>query len=342
MAPSDTLQSPDSQQVRPPRPQGWWAPQIERARIARLLRKRDTPGLLFFSTWLVSTGLTTWLLLTTWGTVWVAPALILHGAVLSFAYAASHEGAHGTAFQTPWLNEVVFYLTSFVFGEEPMYRRYSHGRHHLATWYPGFDSQMPYRNPMSRWLWLRETLAIIAPFIGIGQMMRHARGMLNSDERSFVPADRVRQLVWGSRLFLAGYGLILASPLVLHSAFVLVAFFGGRLAGGWVVQLFINSQHMCMSEAVPDHRFSTRSLICLPPTRVLYWNMNFHIEHHLYPGVPFHALAELNGLIKHELPAPTRGAVAANLEILRVIGRQAQDPSWVSQPRFELQQVATR
>jgi len=340
MIASDTLRSSNSKQARPPRPQEWWAPNIERAPLSRLLRKRDVPGLLFFSAWLILTGVTTWLLATTWGTAWMAPALVLHGAVLSFAYAASHEGAHGTAFQTPWLNEAVFYVTSFVFGEEPMYRRYSHGRHHLATWYAGFDSQMPYRNPMSRQLWLRETLAIIGPCTGIMQMVRHARGLLNNDELSFVPAARVRQLVWGARCFLIGYGLILASPLVLHSAFLPVAFFGARLAGGWVVQLFINSQHMCMSEAVPDHRFCTRSLACTLPTRVLYWNMNFHIEHHLYPGVPFHALPKLNQLIREQLPVPTRGAVGANLEILRVIARQAQDPAWVSRPRFELQQVA--
>ena len=172
MVASDTLPNSDPQQARPPRPQGWWAPKLERARIAQLLRKRDTPGLMFFSAWLVSTGITTWLLASTWGTIWVAPALVLHGSVLSFAYAASHEGAHGTAFRTRWVNEAVFYITSFVFGEEPMYRRYSHGRHHVATWYPGFDSQMPYRNPMSRSLWLREMLAIAAPFIGLKVMIR--------------------------------------------------------------------------------------------------------------------------------------------------------------------------
>lgn len=331
---SDTLKNTDTPQVRPPRPQQWWAPQIDRAHVVRLLRKRDAPALLFFLAWAISTGIATWLLAIAWGSIWTAPALVLEGAVLSFAYAASHEGAHGTAFRTPWLNEALFYVTSFVFGEEPMYRRYAHGRHHSATWYPGFDSQMAYRNPISRQLWVRETLAIAGPWARLKEMIRHARGLLNEDERSFVPAARIRQLVWGARAFLAAYVLILASPLALHTAFVPVAFFGGRLAGGWAVQLFINSQHMCMSEAVPDHRFSTRSLGCALPTRVLYWNMNFHVEHHLYPGIPFHALPELNRLIRHELPEPARGAIGANLEILRVIGRQTEDPTSVSRPRI--------
>jgi fatty acid desaturase len=339
MGSSHSAQPDVSTNARPPGPTGWWAPKLERATVQRLLRKRDLPGVLFFMVWLAIVAATTWLLAIVWGSLWVLPVLVLHGAVLSFAYAASHEGAHGTAFKTTWLNEAVFYLTSFIFGEEPMYRRYSHGRHHSATWYPGYDSQMPYQNPMTRRAYLRETLALTAPFIGIAQMFRHATGSLTDAERSFVPAAKVKQLVWGARLFLIGYAGVFVLSILLRSAFPLVAFFAARLAGGWVVQLFINSQHMCMSEAMPDHRFSTRSLACSPPTRVLYWNMNFHIEHHLYPGVPFHALPSVNRLVRDELPLPTRGAWAANVEILRVIHRQADDPACVARPSFALQRA---
>jgi fatty acid desaturase len=261
--------------------------------------------------------------------------LIGHGAVLSFAYAASHEGAHGTAFKTTWLNDAVFYFTSFIFGEEPMYRRYSHGRHHSATWFPGFDSQMPYQNPVTLRTYLRETLALAAPCAALMQMLRHAKGYLTDAERSFVPEKKVRQLIWGSRVFLLGYASLFGVSIMNRSAFLLVATVGARLAGGWVVQAFINSQHMCMSEAIADHRFSTRSLACSLPVRILYWNMNFHVEHHLYPGVPFHALPAVNRLVKAELPVPSRGVLRANLEILRVIFRQAIDPQCVARPSFQ-------
>jgi fatty acid desaturase len=320
--------------VAPPRPQNWWAPKLERPRVQQLLRRRDLPGLVFLLVWFALLALTTWALWAAWATAWVVPALVVHGIVLSFAYAISHEGAHGTAFRSLWLNEWVFYLTSFIFGEEPMYRRYSHGRHHAATWYPGFDSQMPYRNPMSLRAYVRETLALQAPFAGIAQMFRHARGRLTQDELEFVPAAKVSRLIWGARSFLLGYAAVFAIAFATRSAFLPVAFFGARLAGGWAVQLFINSQHMCMSEAVPDHRYSTRSLACPLFVRLLYWNMNFHIEHHLYPGVPFHALPEVNRLVRHELPQPTRGAIRANLEILRVIREQVSDPASVAHPIF--------
>jgi fatty acid desaturase len=320
--------------ITPPRPHAWWSPKLERARVQQLLRRRDLPGIAFLAVWLVALAVTTWTLALAWGSWCMAPVLVVHGAVLSFAYAISHEAAHGTAFRSLWLNECVFYLTSFIFGEEPMYRRYSHGRHHAATWYPGFDSQMPYRNPITLRAYVRETLALQALLAGVAQMFRHARGHLTPDEREFVPVAKVSRLVWGARCFLIGYGTVFGIALVTRSAFLPVAFFGARLAGGWIVQLFINSQHMCMSEAVPDHRYSTRSLECALPIRMLYWNMNFHVEHHLYPGVPFHALPEVNRLVMRELPQPTRGAVRANLEILRVIRKQARDPASVARPVF--------
>jgi fatty acid desaturase len=319
---------------RPPRPQGWWSPDLERAALSLLLRKRDVPGLLSVAVWLAALAGTTTLLAATWGTGWAVPVTVLHGAVLSFSYAASHECAHGTAFRSTWLNEAVFYLTSFLFGEEPMYRRYTHGRHHMATWYPGFDIQMPYRNPIALRAYLRETLAFTGMVEAIKLTVRLARGRLTDEEASFIPAAKLTQMKWGARAFLLGDLAILAIALATHSWFIIVAIPVARLAGGWIVQLFINSQHMCMSEAVPDHRYSTRSLDCWLPTRLLYWNMNYHIEHHLYPGVPFHALPRINELIRNQLPRPARGVLAANREILAVARRQTRDASHTAQPRF--------
>jgi fatty acid desaturase len=56
--------------------------------------------------------------------------------------------------------------------------------------------------------------------------------------------------------------------------------------------------------------------------------MNYHIEHHLYPAVPFHALPKLNDQIRNELPTPAHGVLTANIEILSAIARQARDPQF--------------
>ena len=29
-----------------------------------------------------------------------------------------------------------------------------------------------------------------------------------------------------------------------------------------------------------------------PVSRFIYWNMNYHVEHHMFPMVPYHALPQ--------------------------------------------------
>ena len=35
-----------------------------------------------------------------------------------------------------------------------------------------------------------------------------------------------------------------------------------------------------------------------PISRFIYWNMNYHVEHHMFPMVPYHALPRLHEMIK--------------------------------------------
>jgi fatty acid desaturase len=43
-----------------------------------------------------------------------------------------------------------------------------------------------------------------------------------------------------------------------------------------------------------------------PVSRFIYWNMNYHVEHHMFPMVPYHALPRLHATIKDDLPPPNR------------------------------------
>ena len=40
--------------------------------------------------------------------------------------------------------------------------------------------------------------------------------------------------------------------------------------------------------------------------RYLYWNMGYHIEHHMFPMVPYHNLPKLHALVKDDMPAPVQ------------------------------------
>jgi fatty acid desaturase len=62
--------------------------------------------------------------------------------------------------------------------------------------------------------------------------------------------------------------------------------------------------------------------------RFLYWNMNFHIEHHMFPMVPYHALPALHEELRADMPEPSPGLIAAFREILPALRRQMRDPEY--------------
>jgi fatty acid desaturase len=144
----------------------------------------------------------------------------------------------------------------------------------------------------------------------------------------FLPPPEVRKAIINSRLMSACYAALLIGGIVFQSSWPFILYFIPRFLGGCLVTLYINTQHMCMAEDIYDHRQTTRSIKAGWIERRLYWNMNYHIEHHLYPAVPFHALPELSKSIGHQLPPPLGGVIAANADILRAISRQRTEPGF--------------
>jgi fatty acid desaturase len=64
-----------------------------------------------------------------------------------------------------------------------------------------------------------------------------------------------------------------------------------------------------------------------PVSRWIYWNMNYHVEHHMFPMVPYHALPRLHDLIKDDLPPANPSMIHAYREMIAALWRQRRDPS---------------
>ena len=305
----------------------WWEPRIDRAVLKGLMRRSDWPGLTFLGVWvglLLVTGLAIHFSRGTW---WVVPAVIAYGVVLGFAYAPSHECAHGTAFRTRWLNEAVMWLSSFIWGESPTHRRFAHSHHHSYTWHWKVDAQMGYSNPVSLRTYLGDVIGLVEFWPRLKLTLRHASGRILERERVYLPATEVPKVVRVARVLLAGYLALLAWAVLGQTWVPLLYFFIPRFAGAFGVFSYITTQHMAMNQNVYDHRQNSRSMTNSWLSRMLYWNMNYHIEHHLYPSVPFHALPALNAAIRDQLPDPSPGLLAAHEEILRTIAAQRRDPA---------------
>jgi hypothetical protein len=60
---------------------------------------------------------------------------------------------------------------------------------------------------------------------------------------------------------------------------------------------------MRAAENVLDHRLNCRTVYMNAFNRYMYWNMNYHLEHHMFPLVPYHNLPKLTN---HQSRLPKR------------------------------------
>ena len=77
--------------------------------------------------------------------------------------------------------------------------------------------------------------------------------------------------------------------------------------GAWLMPIYGQTQHAGLAENVLDHRLNCRTVYMNPINRYIYWNMNYHLEHHMFPLVPYHNLPKLHELVKADMPQPYTG-----------------------------------
>jgi Na+-transporting NADH:ubiquinone oxidoreductase subunit F len=68
---------------------------------------------------------------------------------------------------------------------------------------------------------------------------------------------------------------------------------------------------------VLDHRLNCRTVYMNWIHRYLYWNMNYHVEHHMFPLVPYHALPRLHAAVKDDCATPYPSLFSAWREIVQ-------------------------
>jgi fatty acid desaturase len=129
--------------------------------------------------------------------------------------------------------------------------------------------------------------------------------------------------VWG-----AIFAVTIATAIATGSFLLLMLIGLPRLYGAWHHVLTGILQHAGLAEDVLDHRLNSRTVHMNPVSRFIYWNMNYHIEHHMFPMVPYHALPKLHALVKHDLPAPSRSMWDAYKEVIGALRIQRRNPAW--------------
>lgn len=331
----------------------WYRSAIDPKRFRELSSRSDLKG------WIQAGGhlgifiLTGTLVYLSWAQqAWVAfiIALFLHGTVASFfSGTAPHELGHGTVFRTKWLNKVFLYLFSLLSWWDPFDYASSHTYHHRYTLHPEGDREnlLPLHPSVGKTFLLQmftvNLLTQPGRTFGKGGLISTvyvtilgAFGKVGSEK---VPSiewlkalhedqpEQFNKSIWWSRALLAFHGSIIVIALITGLwVLPLILTFSGFIAN-WLAYFVALPQHCGLRENVSDFRKSTRTITLNPVAEFLYWHMNWHIEHHMYAGVPCYNLKKLHMEVREDMPAP-RTLTGAWREMLEIWQRQQAEPEY--------------
>ena len=131
-----------------------------------------------------------------------------------------------------------------------------------------------------------------------------------------------------ARIWTAIYVATIAVAIGMGSLLPLMLIGLPRLYGAWHHVMTGLLQHGGLADNVTDHRLNSRTVLMNPVSRFIYWNMNYHIEHHMFPMVPYHALPRLHEMIKHDLPKPNSSIIDGYREMIPAFLRQLRNEDY--------------
>ncbi len=308
----------------------WYAAPIPRAKIKELMKRSDGPAirdtLIWFACFFITAGIAIYF----YPSLWSIPFFLAYGVLYgSSTDSRWHECGHGTAFKTRWMNDVVYHIACFMIMRPPTVWRWSHTRHHTDTIIVGRDPEIAIKRPTKIW-------EVIGGYFSVGQtkaaiksLFIHAAGRLTDEELTYVPEMERSRVYFVARIWLAIHLSVIALAVYLQS-FLPVLLVGPLpcMYGAWVYVMTGITQHGGLAEDVLDHRLNSRTVLMNPVLRFIYWNMNYHVEHHMFPMVPYHQLPKLYEEMRpYTLPANT-SVIDAYREIIPALLKQIKDPTY--------------
>ena len=323
----------------------WYHCPIDREKLVELTQKKNllplahTTGQLLLS---AATGLTVYLCwkYTVWP-FWMIAIYVHCSLYKSLTPDASiHELSHKTVFKARWLNEFFIMLFSFLSWTNYEKFRVSHLQmHHRYTLHKDRDLEvlLPINYRPIDWFFcftipLYSLQNVTGIFDFFDEIIRHCFGITKGslEERLFLEENKkeFRKVCNWARIMLIGH-LLLAGLFIYHGLWILlfVVTFARIIAPGFGLLLTL-PQHIGLKPNINDFRICCRTMLLNKFLRFMYWNMNYHIEHHMYAAVPYYNLPKLYELIKDDMPEAKSGLWNNWKDILSIMERRKNEPGY--------------
>lgn len=309
--------------------ENWYRTPIDRKVMKSLMRRADQPAIrdtiILFACMALFAGIAI-ALMPSWSSVpfWLAYG-VLYGSAMDSRW---HECGHGTAFKTRWMNQAVYHIASFCMIRDPYVWKFSHARHHSDTIIVGRDPEINVMRPVQILKNASNLIGIPDVISGVKAMLLHAAGRIDPEEAEYLPEVFYKKTILTARIWIVIYAAVIATAVATASWIPVLLVGLPRFFGSWHMVMCGWLQHAGLNDNVTDHRLNSRTVYMNPISRFIYWNMNYHVEHHMFPLVPYYRLPELHKICAHDFPAPKRSIAAGYAEVLPAIWKQRHDPDY--------------
>jgi len=246
---------------------------------------------------------------------WVWPAMFALGVVQAALFAPAHETMHQTAFASRRVNAIVQWITSCPSLLNAQFYTAFHLAHHRHTQVPGQDPELDAPPPATLGGYMLRVIGVRYWQLRLRVIVDSWRGDL-SGYRYVTPAVAPR-IIFSVR----------AMSATMIGGSVLAAFLFGwqtpfmfwivpQLIGQPPLRAYLLAEHTgCTLDR--NGLTNTRTTLTLAPVRFLMWDMPYHAEHHLYPSIPFHRLADAHRMLKDRLGFVQDGYARWNMGFVR-------------------------
>ena len=254
------------------------------------------------------------------GSAWLLPALALHGVVLDFLFCAEHETVHRTAFASRALNDAIAWVCGLLLLLPPEYFRLFHFAHHRHTQDYARDPELGLAPPRRLRTYLWRATGLPNWWDRTTITLRHA--LTGTVPEPFVPPAERAAVVREARLFWTLYAAVFVGSGLLRRPEPFFYWVIPALLGQPFLRLYLMAEHTGCG--FHDNVYAnTRTIHTNALVRLIAWQMPYHIEHHAYPSVPFHALRALHRLIRARIEVSAPGYFAFHRTLIRDLRTQA-------------------
>lgn len=311
----------------------WYRPKLDKKTLKKLSKRNDLFPIIHFFIYFLSLFLSGYLAYIYLGSWLSLLFFFIYGTIYSFSVANWHETVHKTAFKSRRLNEIFYHISSFMCDFEGFRWRWSHTFHHSRTLQTKdkYDHEIQVSRPTDLFAFFLNFI----PFTDLlfpqrlikFEVFKHAFGIFSPVIDITAPENQKNKIKWNSRFYVFIWLMVIFLSFYLQS-FLPIIYIILPTYYGKPIWFAVNvTQHLGAAVDTKDHRESTYSIKINPILSFLYWKMEYHLEHHMFPTVPSYNLPELHKHISSKLPPRFNGLYSFYKTILPIVFKQAYDPN---------------